>query len=129
MWCLRTNCRKSSGSYRARADLAKCGFVERKFSGRVCRFVKLHRPPPEIRILRPICGLCSTTTTRRPRLPASMAHIKPAAPAPITNTSTEIPGIPAIVAEHSAKPGGILSGKLAYEPENPHFDRGRRGQL
>src|SRR5579871_525112 len=129
MPCLRTSRTKSSGPYRARADLAKCGFADRKFSGRVCRFVKLHLPPPDIRIFLPICQLCSTTTTRRPRLPASMAHIKPAAPAPITSTSTQVPGIAAIVAERLAQPGGMLSGKLAHEPENPHSDGGRRGQL
>src|SRR5262245_19291494 len=50
-------------------------------------FVKLQRPPPEIKILRPISALCSSTTARRPRLPASIAHISPAAPPPITATS------------------------------------------
>src|SRR5262249_50682079 len=39
------------------------------------------------RILRPICGLCSRTTTLRPRRPAMIAHIRPAAPPPITTTS------------------------------------------
>src|SRR3954451_2445303 len=50
-------------------------------------FVKLQRPPPEIRIFSPAAVAWSTTSTRRPRLPASMAHIMPAAPAPITTTS------------------------------------------
>ena len=58
-----------------------------KFSGPQCRFVKLHRPPPEIRIFRPGCPLCSSRTTRFPRRPAVAAHINPAAPAPKTITS------------------------------------------
>ena len=33
--------------------VAKCGLAERNRSGTVCRLVKLHRPPPEIRIFRP----------------------------------------------------------------------------
>src|ERR1022692_3459513 len=85
---------KSRGVYRASADLAKCGLWETKFSAVVCRLVKLQRPPPEIRILRAIRGLCSSTTTRRPRLPASMAHISPAAPAPTTTASTFSRAIP-----------------------------------
>ena len=58
-----------------------------KFPGPQCRFVKLHRPPPEIRIFRPTCPLCSSSATRRPRCPAVAAHISPAAPAPKTITS------------------------------------------
>src|SRR6476469_9683449 len=58
-----------------------------KFSGRQCRLVKLQRPPPEIRIFLPTRSVRSSTTTRRPRLPASMAHIRPAAPAPKTIAS------------------------------------------
>src|SRR6267143_1337984 len=50
-------------------------------------FVKLQRPPPEIRIFLPAVSFRSSTTTDRPRLPASMAHIRPAAPAPIITTS------------------------------------------
>ena len=42
---------------------------------------------PEIRIFFPARSVCSITATRRPRLPASMAHINPAAPAPSINTS------------------------------------------
>src|SRR5215831_16251913 len=49
--------------------------------------VKLHRPPPDIRIFLPTVSLRSRTKTDRPRFPASMAHIKPAAPAPIITTS------------------------------------------
>src|ERR1043166_4956821 len=62
-----------------------------KFSGRQCRLVKLQRPPPEIRIFLPTRSLRSSTTTRRPRLPASMAHIRPAAPAPRTIASKLLP--------------------------------------
>src|SRR5208283_6101591 len=49
--------------------------------------VKLQRPPPEMRIFLPMRSACSRTATRRPRLPASMAHNRPAAPPPITRTS------------------------------------------
>ncbi len=44
--------------------------------------VKLQRPPPEMRIFSPARSASSSTATRRPRLPASIAHISPAAPAP-----------------------------------------------
>src|SRR5258707_15053433 len=50
--------------------------------------VKLQRPPPEIRIFLPTRSACSNNTTRRPRRPASSAHIMPAAPAPRITTST-----------------------------------------
>src|SRR2546425_2806865 len=50
-------------------------------------FVKLQRPPPEIRIFLPAVSFRSSTTTDRPRLPASVAHIRPAAPVPIITTS------------------------------------------
>src|SRR6202050_3462851 len=82
---------KSVGEYRASADLAKCGLAEMKFSGLQCRLVKLQRPPPEIRIFLPQRSACSSTATRRPRLPASMAHIRPAAPPPRTITSKTLP--------------------------------------
>src|SRR5690349_23480086 len=49
--------------------------------------VKLHRPPPEIRIFLPVRAARSSTTTRLPRFPASMAHIRPAAPPPRIITS------------------------------------------
>src|SRR5271154_3486009 len=58
-----------------------------KLSGRQCRLVKLQRPPPEIRIFLPQRSACSSTATRRPRLPASMAHMRPAAPPPRMITS------------------------------------------
>src|SRR4051794_18460008 len=87
MWCFSTSAMKSAGVYRANADLQKCGLDDRKFSGPQWRFVKLHRPPPEIRIFFPARSACSSSATRRPRLPASMAHINPAAPAPRTIAS------------------------------------------
>src|ERR1035438_5371162 len=40
-----------------------------------------------MRILRPGWALCSRRATRRPRWPATAAHIRPAAPAPRTRTS------------------------------------------
>src|SRR5215468_7245036 len=78
---------KSLGVYLARADFAKCGFAEKKFSGVQWMFVKLQRPPPEIRIFFPILSARSRTATRQPRFPASIAHSNPAAPAPSTTTS------------------------------------------
>ena len=51
------------------------------------RLVKLQRPPPEIAIFRPTRAFCSSSATRRPRRPAVSAHIRPAAPPPITMTS------------------------------------------
>src|SRR5258705_2020964 len=50
--------------------------------------VKLQRPPPEMRIFSPSSSAWSSSNTRRPRLPASMAHIMPAPPAPMMTTST-----------------------------------------
>lgn len=58
-----------------------------KLSGRVRVLVKLQRPPPEILIFFPMASLCSSKATLRPRFPASIAHISPAAPAPIMITS------------------------------------------
>src|ERR1700733_3677043 len=58
-----------------------------KFSGPVYRLVKLQRPPPEIKIFLPMRSDRSSTRMRRPRLPASIAHIRPAAPAPRTMAS------------------------------------------
>ena len=49
--------------------------------------VKLQRPPPEISIFCPARFELSSTVTERPRFPASMAHISPAAPAPRIRTS------------------------------------------
>ena len=56
-------------------------------SGTVPVLVKLQRPPPEINILAPTWGPCSSTSTRRPRRPAVKAHIRPAAPPPRTTIS------------------------------------------
>src|ERR1043166_3068808 len=50
MPCFSTIAMKSSGVKRAIADLQKCSFSERKFEFAAFRFVKLHLPPPEIRI-------------------------------------------------------------------------------
>jgi hypothetical protein len=62
-------------------------------------FVKLQRPPPEIRILRPGSGEWSMSKTRRPRWPATAAQNIPAAPAPMTIASKEWgPGIGAALA-------------------------------
>ena len=44
---------KSGGLYRAKALAANRGFCDRKRSGAVARLVKLHRPPPEMRIFSP----------------------------------------------------------------------------
>src|SRR5260370_821353 len=49
--------------------------------------VKLQRPPPEIRIFLPTRSACSSTATRRPRLPAWIAQRSPAAPPPRTTAS------------------------------------------
>ncbi len=83
---------KSAGVYRLRADMQKLGFCDRKFAAEAWMLVKLHRPPPEMRIFSPAALAWSMTSTRRPRLPASMAHIMPAAPAPITMTSNAFTG-------------------------------------
>src|SRR5216684_2645872 len=53
--------------------------------------VKLQRPPPEIAIFLPTRSECSKTKTLRPRLPASIAQNKPAAPPPMTMTSRSDP--------------------------------------
>src|SRR5208282_60986 len=42
-----------------------------------------------MRIFLPRRSACSSTATRRPRLPASMAHIRPAAPPPRMSASKE----------------------------------------
>ena len=124
IWWRSTRRTKSAGLYRAKADLAKCGFAEWKFSGRVWRLVKLQRPPPEIRIFRPICGLCSTTRPRRPRLPASIAHIRPAAPAPMTATSKVDDGMLLILAKPAVRGvRDIEVGRLTASGADPGFGR------
>src|SRR5271166_313442 len=80
---------KSAGVYRASTDLQKCGFDERKFSGRQWRLVKLQRPPPEMSIFLPMRSAHSSTATRRPRRPAERAQSSPAAPPPNTIASKD----------------------------------------
>src|ERR1035438_4853668 len=92
MRCASTNAMKCCGVKRARADLAKCGLAERKFSGAALPLVKLQRPPPEMRIFLPGLSARSRTRTRHPRRPAWMAHMRPAAPAPRMRTSTSVGG-------------------------------------
>src|SRR5687767_2010871 len=58
-----------------------------KFAGVVPVLVKLQRPPPDIRIFLPQRFARSITATRRPRWPAVRAHMRPAAPPPITIAS------------------------------------------
>src|SRR5690606_31723354 len=50
-------------------------------------WVRLHRVPPDIRILIPGRAFFSSSSVRRPRLAATAAASKPAAPAPTTTTS------------------------------------------
>ena len=99
------------------------GLADRKAAGDVRVLVKLQRPPPEMRIFSPAALAWSMTSTRRPRLPASMAHIMPAAPAPITTTSKLSMGALTFVIPAAAKrrvgtqgptqsPGSGLSGSL-----------------
>jgi hypothetical protein len=85
--CFCTNPTKSPGVYRLKADRLKWGLSERKRSATQPVLVKLQRPPPEIRIFAPASGAWSSSSTRRPRRPAEMAHIRPAAPAPRMITS------------------------------------------
>jgi 16S rRNA (guanine(527)-N(7))-methyltransferase RsmG len=88
----------SSCNLKARAEILNRQFEElQKPSAAyvLCRALdkftqKLQRPPPEIKIFRPTCALCSTTKTRRPRFPASAAQKSPAAPAPMTIASNFI---------------------------------------
>ena len=51
------------------------------------KFVKLHLPPPEIRIFFPALLAFSMIRTLLLRFKASLAHNRPAAPAPIIITS------------------------------------------
>ena len=86
--CNFTNLHTSPDNFlSANRHFAKCRLAERKLSGLVCRFVKLQRPPPEIKIFLPMRSARSNSRTRLPRFPASMAHIRPAAPAPRMMTS------------------------------------------
>src|ERR1700674_3029259 len=72
-------------------------------------------------------ALFSRTTTRRPRLAASMAHIRPAAPAPITTTSKEKTDTCLIFAE--AEWYSDQRSAVADEPKNSPADGRWRGQL
>src|SRR5262249_26716577 len=78
-------------------------------------FVKLQRPPPEMRIFFPIFSALSSTATRRPRFPASIAHINPAAPAPNIIASNFRLIVEAIVsASRSAWSRFLLGDNLSY---------------
>src|SRR6476659_4265775 len=96
---------KSYGVYRARADLQKCGFCEKKLAGSVYVLVKLQRPPPDMRIFLPALFELSRSSTWRPRSAAVMAHIRPAAPAPMITTSVERESTPAILPAIRARAG------------------------
>src|SRR5688572_11051037 len=101
--------------------MAKRGFADRKRSGRVWMLVKLQRPPPEIRIFSPGAAAWSRTSTWRPRLPASIAAIMPAAPAPMMTTS-----------KWATAPGGFNAEKptaLVEAPDSAHGElRGAEGR-
>ena len=73
--------------YLERADLQKCLFLERKLSNSKSVFVKLQRPPPDIRIFFPTLLDLSITNTLFFLEAAVIAAIRPAAPAPSTTTS------------------------------------------
>src|SRR4249919_1869856 len=89
MRCRSTRAIKSAGLKRPSADLAKCGLADRKFWAVAPALVKLQRPPPEIRILRPGSAEWSMRSTRRPRCPARAAQNIPAAPAPMMIASKD----------------------------------------
>ncbi len=67
--------------------MQKCGFFDKKLAGEQPRLVKLQRPPPEIRIFGAGLFEWSRSSTERPLCPAVIAHMKPAAPAPMMITS------------------------------------------
>src|SRR5207237_4843998 len=75
-----------------------CGLSPRKClcgaRGSRSRFVKLQRPPPEMRIFSAIFSLWSTSSTFRPRWPAMPAQKRPAAPAPMTTASNAASAFP-----------------------------------
>src|SRR5271155_1190546 len=85
-YCL-TNDMKSAAPYLLKADLQKCGLRETNELGLALMFVKLHLPPPEIKILRPIFSEWSNRATRRPRCPTWAPQNSPAPPAPMISTS------------------------------------------
>ena len=55
----------------------------RSSPARSSRLVKLQRPPPEMRIFSATLAAWSSSSTRRPRCPATPAQSRPAAPAPM----------------------------------------------
>ena len=73
--------------YLDRADLQKWGFCDKKLSNSMEVFVKLHFPPPDMRIFLPILLDFSTTKTDLFLEAAVIAAIRPAAPAPRIITS------------------------------------------
>src|SRR5690606_8962336 len=87
MRCRDSSRRKSSGVYPDNADRQNAGLADKNPAGPASRLVKLQRPPPEMRIFSASLAACSTSTTFRPRWPATAAHIMPAAPAPMMATS------------------------------------------
>src|SRR3546814_19624352 len=103
-----------AGGRRASREWRYCGLAEGKFSGPVPVLVKLQRPPPDIRIILPGLLACSTTSTRRPRRPAVIAHITPAAPAPTTTApnASAIPSVPPPGRRHA-------HARLARQPSPP----------
>src|SRR5262249_34216240 len=82
----------------------------------------LQRPPPAMRILAPSRGLPSKTTMRRPGAvrAAQMAAINPAAPPPITATSTRSSG--RSIAPFCPIAGGVESG--CVDPGRQQVTRG-----
>ena len=78
---------KSQAVYLESADLQKCSLLERKFSNSKSVFVKLQRPPPDIRIFFPTLFDLSMTNTLFFLEAAVIAAMRPAAPAPRTTTS------------------------------------------
>jgi hypothetical protein len=75
----------------------KRGFAEIRigrynFRARVC-VREIAAPAAGDSDFLPTLPACSSTSTLRPRLPASIAHINPAAPAPIITTSIFIAGV------------------------------------
>ena len=68
--------------------LDKAAFSRNSSAGRA--LVRLQRPLPVMRILRPAFSIFSMRSTERPLMAAVPAAISPAAPAPITITSYAI---------------------------------------
>ena len=81
---------KSFSVYWLSADLQKCILLDKKCSGSTFRLVKLHRPPPDIKIFLPIFFALSRTSTFFPRAAAVAAQNNPAAPPPMIITSQKL---------------------------------------